>query len=219
MPLSEHAAHVARLSALDLYSSIHAQKGFKAVETHNFQGIRLNVYRGMSDPASDDKVGGVRQALAKLIPLGLDLPDTFDIYTSDKKDFVNVAFQRSMDGERKASIGLGGKLTNPMELPIGIATMKAGTQSTLNFCAAVCVHEIGHVLHEIADAEFFWSAAANEATPGHLGGQVSMYAGNNIKEFVAEVFTALVYGDQFNQQVMTAYAGYHGPTGALFPPA
>ena len=45
-----------------------------------FQGIRLNVYRGMSDPASDDKVGGgVRQALAKLIPLkGLDLPDTFD---------------------------------------------------------------------------------------------------------------------------------------------
>ena len=62
MPLSEHAAHVARLSTGSLFKA-HAQKGFKAVETHNFQGIRLNVYRGMSDPASDDKVGGCSAGL------------------------------------------------------------------------------------------------------------------------------------------------------------
>ena len=65
---------------------------------------------------------------------------------------------------------------------------------------------------EIADAGVFLSAVCQRGDAGaSLGGQVSMYAGNNIKEFVAEsLCTALVYGDWADQQVMTFMPCYHG---------
>ena len=38
-----------------------------------------------------------------------------------------------------------------------------------------------------------------------------MYAAANIREFVAEVFAGLVYGESFSREVMEAYRNYHGP--------
>ncbi len=218
MALSEGAARVAEMSATDLYKSVHGSKGFEDLEVHNVGGVTLNVRKGLGDELAGDKIGGVRLAVHKVAETGIPMPNDITIYTSSDKSFVNVAFQRAIGGAQQASIGLGGKLGTPMELPIGIATMK-GMGSTISYCAAVCVHEIGHILHEMANPEFFWGQEANAATPPALGGRVSMYAGNNIKEFVAETFTGIVYGmkNDFGDAVIQAYRDYHGPTSATFP--
>ena len=82
-----------------------AQKGFKAVETSNFQGIRLNhLYRGMSDPASDDKVGGVGRP-GPLIPLGWIFPTPL-IFTLRQKGFCECRIPTFYGwGERPLSVG------------------------------------------------------------------------------------------------------------------
>ncbi len=211
MVMSAAALQVADQSAVDLYKAVHGQKGFDANVVHSLCGVTINFRAGTGDPLAEDKIVGVRAAVGKVAAKGLVLPNTINVYTSSDTNFVNVAFQRAIGGGREASIGLGGKLGNPMSLPVGMATVH-GLGSTSNYIAAVCVHEIGHILHEMADEAFFWSPAANALTPGALGGQVSMYAGNNVKEFVAEVFTGLVYGDIFSLAVMQAYRGYSGPT-------
>lgn len=212
MVMSAAALRNAELSALDLHTAIHRQKGFAANVVHSLPGVTINFRAGYSDALADDKIAGVRNAVTKVSSLGLVLPSTMTVYTSADTNFVNVAFQRALGGRREASIGLGGKFGNPMSLPIGKATAH-GLGSIREFITAVCVHEIGHILHEIADEEFFWSPAANETTPGRLGGQAgSMYAGANLKEFVAEVFTGLVYGESFSLEVMHAYRSYFGPT-------
>ena len=211
MVMSAAALIIADLSATDLYKAIHGQKGFAANVVHSLCGVTVNFRAGNGDTLAGDKIVGVRSAISKVAVKGLGMPNTINVYTSADTGFVNVAFQRAIGGGREASIGLGGKLGNPMSLPVGMATVH-GLGSTSKYVAAVCVHEIGHILHEMADEAFFWSAAANALTPGPLGGQVSMYAGNNVKEFVAEVFTGLIFGDVFSLAVMQAYRGYSGPT-------
>lgn len=219
MVLSVAAARVAELSATDLYKSVHAQKGFNKLEIHGLCGVTLNVYRGFSDPLAEDKVIALRSAVGRVVRrTGIPMPNEITLYTSADTAFVNVAFQRAIGGARTASIGLGGKLANPMSLPVGIATgIGAGNADPVPFIEAVCVHEIGHILHEMEDAEFFWSQEANQLPAANLAGQVSMYAGNNKKEYVAEVFTALVYGQALAQPVVDQYLAYHGPCSDRFP--
>lgn len=218
MPLSAPAAHVAQLSALDLHKGIHGEKGFQRPETHALSGVTITVCRGIGDALADDKVAALRGAIYKVAQAGLALPNRMTLYTSSATTFMNVAFQRALDGTQNATVCLGGKLGTPASLPIGIATMVGGA-SILNFMTAVCVHELGHVLHEIADPEYFWSADANSAPPPNLCGQISMYASLNKKEYVAEVFTGVIYGKKadFGAAVMQKYTDYNGPTGVNFP--
>ncbi|WP_179401439.1 hypothetical protein [Burkholderia guangdongensis] len=206
---------MAELSALDLYKSVHSQKGFQKVETHALSGVIIKVHRGFSDPLADNKVIALRSAINRVVRrTGLRMPGEITLYTSSDLTFVNVAFQRAIGGAQAASIGLGGKLANPMSLPVGIAT---GIGTGNAFIEAVCVHEIGHILHEMENPEFFWSQEANELPNGKMAGQVSMYAGNNKKEYVAEVFTALVYGQTFSAPVIQQYVDYWGPRSTRFP--
>jgi len=216
MALSPAALNVARQSATDLYRAVHGQKGFEPSVQHNVCGVLVTFHIGFADPLKHEKIGAVRAAIYKVISRGLAMPNQITVYTSGEDGFVNIAFQRDVSGAANASIGLGGKLATPGRLPIGVATVKGGG-STTSYITAVCVHEIGHILHEISNPEFFWGPNANKPTPPALGGQVSMYAGNNIKEFVAEVFTGLIYGERYNDAVMNAYVDYAGPTSASFP--
>lgn len=215
MRLTKDAAKVAELSATDLYKSIQGSK-FHDVVVHQVGGTRLEFHAGMGDDLAEKKIGGVRLAVHKVTNAGMVMPAVISIYTSADASFVNVAFQRAIGGAQEASIGLGGKLSTPAALPIGMATI-FGKGSTIDFVAAVCVHEIGHILHEFFDPEFFWSAAANAPTPPALGGKVSMYAASNIKEFVAEVFTGMIYGQRFDEELMGKYNEFHGPSSLTFP--
>lgn len=219
MALSPAAANVADLSAADLYKSVHSQKGFENLEVHGLSGVMMNVYKGFSDPLAEDKVVALRSAVNRVVNrTGLQMPREITLYTSPDVNFVNVAFQRAIGGAQVASIGLGGKLANPMSLPVGIATgIGGGSPNPVVFIEAVCVHEIGHILHEMENPEFFWSQDANDLPLGKMAGQVSMYAGNNKKEYVAEVFTALVYGQVLRPPVIQQYKDYWGPRSSRFP--
>ncbi|MDC9589100.1 hypothetical protein PSI23_07145 [Xenorhabdus sp. XENO-10] len=85
---------------------------------------------------------------------------------------------------------------------------------------ASIVHEIGHILHaqRIESERKFWCARrTNEqgeyTIPAKIVEQVSDYAiqKNNSNEFVAEVFTGLVYGKKYSKKVLEYYQYYLGP--------
>lgn len=84
---------------------------------------------------------------------------------------------------------------------------------------AVIVHEMGHILHENGGGRQFWALKRNwgeeggggDRPPANLAVQVSQYATKSKLEFVAEVFTGLVYGQHYSPQVMQQYADYGGP--------
>lgn len=83
---------------------------------------------------------------------------------------------------------------------------------------AVIVHELGHLFHEANDSEKYWAlktqknveGASNDRPPADVAIQVSQYATKSKLEFVAEVFTGLIYGKHYSPAVMSRYAEYGG---------
>ena len=79
---------------------------------------------------------------------------------------------------------------------------------------AVIVHELGHILHESSGHDKFWELKTtwgdDGRPPAHLAVQVSQYATKSQLEFVAEVFTGLVFGQHYAQAVLDQYAAYGG---------
>lgn len=82
---------------------------------------------------------------------------------------------------------------------------------------AIMVHELGHVLHEAASTNIFWNLKQdiNQVhQPGaNLAAQVSHYVvfQQNCLEYVAEVFTGLMFGETYSNAIMTEYANCGGP--------
>ncbi|MCX4579006.1 hypothetical protein OHB41_38645 [Streptomyces sp. NBC_01571] len=79
---------------------------------------------------------------------------------------------------------------------------------------AILVHELGHVLHHLhapaKDLDATWADFQDAAA--ELAGTVSKYAGKNQGEFVAEVFTGLVFGRAFTDEQANMYEALGGPT-------
>ncbi|WP_340610149.1 hypothetical protein [Xenorhabdus bharatensis] len=122
--------------------------------------------------------------------------------------------------------------------PRGIADMmydkmKSSHKSPLGPVLAIkvvasIVHEIGHILHAQSDkseSNLFWeskrsnsiNSQSKEIREKHIihakiAENVSSYVqGNNSTEFVAEVFTGLIYGKKYNDEVLMHYKYYNGP--------
>lgn len=82
------------------------------------------------------------------------------------------------------------------------------------FVAAVTVHELGHLLHQLQNPDAFWAlgcdAASFKQVPD-LAQDVSPYAKKALTEYVAEVFTARVLGFQVTDQMLADYRDLGGP--------
>ncbi|AOM41895.1 hypothetical protein [Xenorhabdus hominickii] len=85
---------------------------------------------------------------------------------------------------------------------------------------ASIVHEIGHIIHEQRkeSKEIFWEGKmlalkCNHIIPSKIAKQVSKYveSNNNSTEFVAEVFTGLIYEKKYSKEVLEYYKYYCGP--------
>jgi hypothetical protein len=79
---------------------------------------------------------------------------------------------------------------------------------------AVVVHELGHLIHAHRSPDSFWAnrIMGTPSVPVNIGGEVSNYAmRRNPDEFVAEVFTGLVYGKTYSAEVMAEYDRLGGP--------
>jgi hypothetical protein len=72
------------------------------------------------------------------------------------------------------------------------------------------VHELGHMLHYTqSPAKFFGLDMASHNTG--VAQEVSGYATNNPREFVAEVFLGKIYGQTFSDKVQETYKAFGGP--------
>ena len=70
-----------------------------------------------------------------------------------------------------------------------------------------CMHEIGHILNERNLGDTFWEKDSIMTGKATTGAEVSGYAAQNKKEFVAEVFAGLILGMTIQS---SAYAGING---------
>jgi hypothetical protein len=79
---------------------------------------------------------------------------------------------------------------------------------------ATVVHELGHHLHCAKDPSTFFllhSTSFASRAADDTAWKVSSYASGNPREFVAEVFTGLIFGKKFPTDVMDMYRGLGGP--------
>ncbi|MBI6549145.1 hypothetical protein [Xenorhabdus lircayensis] len=106
-------------------------------------------------------------------------------------------------------------------------SLELNPESSTKVIASI-VHEIGHIIHaqRIESKEKFWLARKTSqqekyTLPAKIAEQVSGYViqKNNSNEFVAEVFTGLVYGKKYSKEVLEYYQYYLGPelTGIELP--
>jgi hypothetical protein len=74
-----------------------------------------------------------------------------------------------------------------------------------------CIHEIGHILNERNLGDTFWEKDSIMTGKATTGAEVSGYAAQNKKEFVAEVFAGLMLGMTFSHPCMQEYTALGGP--------
>jgi len=80
----------------------------------------------------------------------------------------------------------------------------------------VVVHELGHILHEREHSESFWTHKTTWGDegrpPAQQASKVSQYATKSKLEYVAEVFTGLIMGIHYPQDVIDVYLQLGGVT-------
>jgi hypothetical protein len=133
-----------------------------------------------------------------------DVKNDARIWAYGEKDRRGVADQ-VYDTKRKS-------VMHPVRWMQGEATYQESKTSAKG--AAAVVHEIGHLIHEHRSKNEFWEHKKKGADiiPSTLSKKISSYAfNNNYDELVAEVFTGLVHGKTYTQDVMAAYKAMGGP--------
>lgn len=80
----------------------------------------------------------------------------------------------------------------------------------------VVVHELGHIFHEREQGESFWTHKTTWGDEGRPPStqamKVSQYAAKSKLEYVAEVFTGLIMGVHYDQDVIDVYLQLGGVT-------
>ncbi|MFJ8850961.1 glycosyltransferase [Streptomyces sp. NPDC102437] len=195
-------------------------------------GTQVTIHGDPTDSLRDARIDNFRKAVITVQEAGFHVPDV-ELHLPKYGRFLEVhndvvaersggRLQRAEYLAPNAVIAspdvVGNPLTNKLaghryrylstELdPSGVGTM---------------VHELGHFLHyanaraqyhDLAFTQFAGrSGQGGDAVPHQaLALGVSAYAAGNPREFVAEVFTGLVYGKPFSPEVMRMYHGLGGP--------
>lgn len=182
--------------------------------THNTSDVNYRPRLALLEAA----VGRVTAAGFKVPPLDVRIPKWSRTITVKKDCTVQI------DGETSAAqylapnlmhLGAGG-LANPQEKMR--TNPETGEEEPYFMSASVdlsgtgtVVHELGHAVHYAASPSSFHNLHFTQFAKGNtIAEKVSGYA-TNPREFVAEVFTGLVYGRKFPQDVMDMYAAFGGP--------
>jgi len=206
----------ARLSVEDMARQLGWVKVFQP-NTATISGVHCTILRDPADPDYDAKRTGLEQGVKRVVARGFSFPNGITFYCTNMMGVQSIAFHRAVGGGRKSTVllGLGCVDASNPGMYDGIAH-KVAPLGGANYCAAVVTHELGHNLHESSDEGVFWDAVTN-ATPEPLANQVSNYATKNKLEFVAEVFTGVMYGRTYSTPIMARYAALGGPTCPNFP--
>jgi len=202
------AARKTSLSSTELgafYSQIGSVKVFG---TEQYSGGQCTIYKDPSDPDLQVKVAAVKRAVDKITQKGVALPNGLRVYCTNAYAAQNRAFHRDAAWNAVAYVILGPKAVVGGRADAMSATGLAGC----NPPTITCIHEIGHILHEHHAGDIFWEKQSPiTGVAPTTSAQVSGYAGQNSKEFVAEVFAGKVLGSVFAAAVDVEYNAFSGP--------
>jgi hypothetical protein len=201
------AARKKTLSSAELstfYSQIGAVKVF---ETEQYLGL-CTILKDIHDPDRGAKVTAVKTAVDKIVQKGVVPPNGLRVYCTNAYAAQNRAFHRDSGWNEVALVILG-----PKAVTGGRADAMSGTGlGGCNPPTITCIHEIGHILHEHRAGDAFWeTGSAITAVRPTSSAEVSGYAGQNSKEFVAEVFAGKILGKAFSATVEGEYNNFSGP--------
>ncbi len=194
-----------QITAVKVYQSI----------TKTIEGVSCTIYQDGADGGKADKLTGIQDGVKRVVDAGYSFPDGITFYTSSVGGFQSVAYHRDLapgaGTGRKAVVLLGAGAVNTAGMlgRQGVADQMA-SHSAAAYCGAVVVHELGHNLHERLAGDFFWTADANGMPNVNTAMKVSQYATTNKKEVVAEVFTGMIYGITYDNEVKALYEEYGG---------
>ncbi len=173
----------------------------------NYNGEQYTIFKDFSDPNASEKEAAVHAAVKKIKDKGLALPNNLRVYCTKAYEAQNRAFSRTVGWAECANVILG-----PAALVGGRADALSATNlAGCNKPTITCIHEIGHILHERSAGDSYWEKGSTLSGQAATAAEVSGYAAQNKKEFVAEVFAGLILGKAFSHGVVQEYLGLHGP--------
>lgn len=179
-------------------------------------GQRVKIYQDPADGRFMEKIEGMKTAIRALVDKGFAIPPDTQVYCTSLYEAMNQAFHFDASFNSACNIVLGPGACDPGRL----ASISNSNHPGWTKVSITCIHEFGHALHARScgglqvffDKDAGWSGKATNAA------KVSGYAGNNKKEFVAEVFAGRMIGKKYSKSVMNEYAELNGPTnGNQFP--
>ncbi len=204
------ATRKANLSAAELGAFYQQIGGVKVFNTE--QGVAGGksyiIYKDASDPDLAAKVAAVKDAVRLIDAKGVAIPNSLRVYCTNAWAAQNRAFHRDSQWNEIANVILGPKAVTGGRADAMSATNLAGC----NPPTITCIHEIGHIIHEHSAGDSFWeTGSAIAGGKPTTASNVSGYAAQNAKEFVAEVFAAKILGRTFTAAVDNEYVSFGGP--------
>lgn len=187
---------------------------FERQAPYSFKNQRYTINTDPADPDSKFKIDAIKRAVEILVNKGLRIPDNLQFYCSRHIEAKNQAFMRDENWLPVAYVTLRwGTDTPRVDNSLSAKGFRGFERSTISM-----VHEIGHILHErnAGDVFFHGRGSIIQGLPDKqltalAVTKVSGYAKGSKKEFVAEVFTGLIFGMRFDPDVMGEYEKYRGP--------
>jgi hypothetical protein len=190
--------------------------------TRTINGTTLTVHWDNTDSQRNQRLDSLRQAIELVQQQGYTVPPLTAYFPKYGRNLI-VSPGRVTEGAGKihraeyiapdALVASPELLNNPLTNQYGGTYHNLSTQLDPSGVGTM-VHELGHFLHYHQNRATFHDLTATEFASGKaaVAAQVSGYAAQKPREFVAEVFLGLVHGRTFPADVMEMYDGLGGPT-------
>lgn len=206
----ERKSQLIKMEVERMYEVLGNGKGY---DSHTFVhgGYPYTILCSLTDPDSGEKKIGVHTAVRTIVDNGFALPDPLRVYCSEDRRVQNRCFHRDTHWNDVCWITLGSTAASGGS----VQSISRNPPVGHTHASVTCIHEIGHHLHETSagDVAFHGTGSPLRGT-AQTAGQVSAYACNTKKEFVAEVFAGMNCGMTFSRAVMEEYRALGGPTSA-----
>ncbi|WP_077193695.1 scabin-related ADP-ribosyltransferase [Streptomyces lydicus] len=196
-------------------------------------GTRVTVHGDPTDSLRDARVDNFRKAVTTVQEAGFHVPDVelhlpkygrlLEVHHDLIAERSGGRLQRAEYLAPNAVIASPDVVGNPLTGKLADGRYRYLSTELDPSGVGTMVHELGHFLHyanaraqyhDLAFTQFAGRSGQDGDAVAHenLAFGVSAYAAGNPREFVAEVFTGLVYGKPFSPEVMRMYHGLGGPT-------
>ena len=193
------------------------------VSTVKAGSVTLTVHHGTRDVNLKPRLTMFKTAISKIESAGFTLPGAMVVHLPKWGREIDAATLCESKSTPRAVFNppnfvhlSSAVVGNPIDSTFGDGTGKdfyknLSTELDPSGSASV-VHELGHMMHYTSSPSNFYSlhGTSFQGQGGNIAAKVSAYAFGAPREFVAEVFMGLVYGKNFDDDVLTMYASFGG---------